>query len=34
MTKVFKLFVNVPSSHANTVRAALAKAGAGKIGDY
>ena len=32
--KKFKLFVNVPITHADMVRGALSKAGAGIIGNY
>lgn len=34
MTAVVKFVVFVPESHADKVRTALGKAGAGKVGDY
>jgi hypothetical protein len=34
MGKLYKLFVNVPVSHADAVRAALGQAGAGRLGEY
>jgi hypothetical protein len=33
-TKLVKIVVFVPESHAETVRLAMARAGAGKIGEY
>ncbi|MFA5072098.1 MAG: hypothetical protein WC511_07160 [Candidatus Pacearchaeota archaeon] len=34
MSKIFKIVVFVPESHADIVREAMGKAGAGKIGNY
>ncbi len=33
-TALVKITVNVPETHADTLREALAKAGAGKLGNY
>ena len=34
MTKLYKLIVNVPSTHADIVRQAMGDAGAGQVGNY
>lgn len=34
MSKIYKLLVNVPLSHADTLRQALGDAGAGQVGNY
>lgn len=34
MTKLYKLVVNVPLTHADAVRSAIGNAGAGQVGNY